>query len=566
MPIEMLPAGIFLLGAVIAACSSPRVAALTALATPIISAFAALSVLAPGATASWSIMTYDLELVRADHLNLIMVGLFHVAALAAAIYAFAIRDRLQHTALLAYIGSGIGAVLAGDFITLFVFFELIGLSGTLLVLSGRTPQATAAAIRYLVFQVTAGLALLTGALVLNSATGDWRFGHIGLDSPGGWLILLAFGIKSGFPLLHGWIVDAYPKASLTGLAVLVAVTTKVGIYGLARGFAGESVLIPIGTVMALWPLFYALVENDLRRVLAYTMMVQLGLMVAAIGVGSGEALDGAMMHLTMDVMFKMTLFMALGVVLHRVGTTRSDRLGGLWKAMPVTTACATIAVAANVAMPLTGGFISKKLLLAGIEHSDTHPAIWLTLFSMSALGMLYAGVRILWEGFLRPTEQPRDGLRDAPWTMVAGMLVPIAVIFYFGLIPDSAELVRPHGSDYWPLKAGTVVGHLQMLAFALLTYLVLHRIGFGLPPSRPGRWRDTERIYRNLVPATAVTILMTLTTLRNRAIALFRRLATPALGYGRLSTTLARTWPVGSMALWVAVLLAALLIFGIRQG
>ncbi len=564
MPIELLPAGLFLLGALIAGFSNPRLAAVVALLTPVIAALVALAVMSPGASASLSVMAYELEVVRADHFNLILVGLFHLAAFIAAIYALEVRDRLQHAALMVYIAGGIGAVLAGDLISLFVFFELIALGGTLLIMAGRTEASLRAGVRYLVFQVAAGVTLLAGILTYTSATGDFNFGSIGLDRPGGWLILLAFGIKSGFPLVHGWLVDAYPKASLTGLAVLVAVTTKVGIYGLTRGFAGETVLVVIGTVMALWPLFYALVENDLRRVLAYTMMVQLGIMVVAAGIGSDLAIDGIAMHIVMDVLFKMTLFMALGAVLYRVGTTRADQLGGLWRVMPITTACVAVAVAANAAMPLTGAFMSKKLLMGAIQYTDYPVTLWLVLLSLSGISMMYLGVRILWQGFLRPSDVPRSDVQEAPWPMAVAMLIPVALLLLAGAMPGLTEFMRPQGSDYWPINGLKIFGQLQLVAFALLAYVLLARFGFGLPKSRPTAWLDAEWLYRRGLPAAAIKGRDVLARLRDRSVALAGRLF-QAPGDGRLSVTLGRTWPTGSMALWVAILLAALLLFGIRH-
>lgn len=564
MPIEMAPVGILLLGALIAAVVPARIAALTTLITPLAAAWAALTLLKPGSTATWSIMAYQLEPVRADHFSLVMVGLFLFAALAAAIYGLGIRDRLQHASLLLYIAGGTGAVLAGDMISFFVFFELIGLGGTLLVLAARTPEASAAAVRYLVFQVTAGLTLLAGILTVASSSGDWSFRAMDLQESGAWLMMLAFGIKAGIPLLHGWIVDAYPKASLIGLAVLVAVTTKVGIYGLAHVFAGEGILVGVGTVMALWPLFYTLVENDLKRVVAYAMLVQLGLMVAGVGVGSAIALDGVAMHIVMDVLFKMTLFMALGVVLLRVGTTRADRLGGLWRHMPLTTTFVAVAVAANVALPLTGGFISKKTLLAGIEYGEVPVVVWAVLVSLSAMGTLYAGVRVLWEGFLKPpgSRQPAS-IDDAPAPMAAAMGLLVVALLLTGTVPGLTDWLRPQASDYTPLYAGKIIGHMQMLLFSLAAYVLLVRAGFGLPRSRPATWLDAEWLYRRALPTIAGVARRALISLRNRALQIIGRMSTP--GHGRVSATLERSWPIGLMGLWAAALLAALLLFGIRS-
>lgn len=568
MPIELLPVGLFLLGALAAAFAGDRLAPVIALAVPLAAAVASWVLLAPGVTASWSIMDYELQPVRADRFALVMTGLFHLVAVVGALYAWQVRDRFQHAGMMLYIAGGIGAVLAGDLISLFVFFELIGLGGTLLVLTARTRASLPAAVRYLVFQVAAGVTLLAGVLILGSSTGDWQFRHIGLDAPGGWLILLAFGIKSGFPLLHNWITDAYPKASTAGLAVLVAVTTKVGVYGLARGFAGESLLIAVGAVMAFWPIFYTLVENDLRRVVAYAMVVQIGLMVVGAGVGSERAIDGVSMHIFMDVLFKMTLFMALGVVLHRLGTTRADRLGGLWRAMPLTTACVAVAVAANAAVPLTAGFVSKKLLLSAIEYGDVPVVLWLALTTLSSLAILYAGVRVLWEGFLRPAPQ-RDERHetpaDAPWPMAVAMLIPAGLLIAGGLLPGLTDMLRPNGGDYSPLYAGKVIGQLQMLAFGLLAWVLLARAGVGLPQSRPATWLDAEWLYRRGVPTLAAAVRDVLAGAAARATGLAGRLLATPPGDGRLAHRLGQTWPTGSMALWVAVLLAVMLLFGIGR-
>jgi multicomponent Na+:H+ antiporter subunit D len=563
MATELLPTGLFVVGALVAALVPSRLAAATALLTPVVAGLTAFSVLVPGATATVTLMDYDLQLVRADAFNLILVGLFHVAALTAAVFTLDVRDRLQHAAMLLYVGAGTGAVLAGDLISLFFFFELIGLSGTLLILAARTPTALGAGVRYLVFQVAAGVSLLAGLLSFGSATGDWSLRAIGLDQPGGALIMLAFGIKAGFPLVHGWIVEGYSRASLAGLAILVAVTTKVGIYGLARGFAGEGILIGIGTAMAVWPVFYMLVENDLRRVLAYSMMVQLGLMVVAIGVGTELAIDGVAMHIVMDVLFKMALFMALGAVLLRLGTTRADRLGGLWRELPLTTITVAIAVLANAAAPLTGAFVSKKLLLVAIEESNVPVVVWLILVSLSALSMLYLGLRVLWEGFLRPAREVRPAVGKAPANMDLAMLIPVSLLLLTGIFPGLTDILRPESTTYWPLTLPKLVGQLQLILFGLLAYIVARRLGFGLPESRPASWLDADWIYRRGVPLLARSTVARFRSSRVWLWSLVHGLFPQTFRDGRLSSNLGRTWPIGSMALWMAILLATLLLFGL---
>src|SRR6056297_632803 len=386
MPIELLPVGIFWLGALLAAMRHDS-ARWIALITPIIAALASVTLLAPGVGADWQVMNYTLAAVRVDEMSLVFVGLFHLAGLLAAIYSLEHTDRAQATAMLAYVGSGVGAVLAGDLVMLWLFWEMLALTSVLLVWARGTPEATAAGIRYLVFNVLSGVVLLAGIGALAVAGNDLAVGPRTLDSAGAWLLLVAFGIKAGFPLLHNWIPDAYPKSSLTGSVILVAVTTKVGVYALARTFAGEELLLIVGTLTALWPLFYVMVEDDLRRVLAYSLMVQIGLMIAAVGAGNAIALDGVTLHVVMDVLFKLLLFMALGAVLVRAGTVRASELGGLGRSMPWTMGFVVVGVLANAALPGTGAFVSKKLLLGGIEHAGIAAPWYALLTGLSAVGL-----------------------------------------------------------------------------------------------------------------------------------------------------------------------------------
>ena len=560
MPIELLPVGIFWLGALLAAMRHDS-ARWIALITPIIAALASVTLLAPGVGADWQVMNYTLAAVRVDEMSLVFVGLFHLAGLLAAIYSLEHTDRAQAAAMLAYVGSGVGAVLAGDLVMLWLFWEMLALTSVVLVWARRTPEATAAGIRYLVFNVVSGVTLLAGIAWLATNGHDLTIGPIMLDSPGGWLLLAAFGIKCGFPLLHNWIPDAYPRASLTGSVILVAITTKVGVYSLARAFAGEELLMVIGTVMALWPLVYVLVEDDLRRVLAYSLMVQIGLMVAGIGAGNEIALDGVSLHVVMDVLFKMLLFMALGAVLVQAGTVRASQLGGLGRKMPWTMGFVIVGVLANSAMPGTGAFISKKLLLGGIEYAGVGPVWYAILASLSALGVLYAGVRVLYEAFVRQPEA-RVEARDASFPMRLAMGMIAALLLVAGLFPWLTDALRPFGSDYQPVKLAKILDQFQLLLFALLAYVVLARRGLGLPASGRRTLLDAEWLYRKLIPALAregMTLLSKISAgIGNRI-----RITERRPNNGRVAYSLARGWPTGSMAFWTMVLLVAMLFAGI---
>ena len=555
---------VFLAAAGLMALVPKRSLAWFTVATPLISAWIAWQSLSPGASFSLTWMDYTLTPVRADGLGLLMLGLFHLAALIGALFISPVTDRWQHGALLAYFAGGMGVVLAGDWISFFIFFEIIALSGSVLIFARRDKVSTASGIRYLLFQIAAGVTVLTGILTHGTHTGDWSVGPVGLDGLAGWLLLVGFGIKAGFPLVHVWLVDAYPKASTAGLAVLVAVTTKVGVVALMRVFPGEAVLVPIGVVMALWPIAHALTENNLRRVLAYSMMVQLGLMVVAIGVGTPTALDGVALHVVMDVLFKMTLFMAMALIWSQFKTTDADRLGGLARHWPIVAGCVAVAALANVAMPLTGAFVSKKLMLDAIETSQLAGGIYWVLVSLSVVGLLYAWVRVFWRVFIAPATHPSDHT-PAP---VAGiqqwaLIIPAALLLIAGFMPQWLDLIRPFGSTTDVFTSKKIIAQLFLLGAAGITYWALARLGLGLPRQGVARLYDAEVIYRWLLVQLPKAFQQTGQAIGQSAMR-------PLGQFGRWVSQpkwalnhLGQSWPIGAMALWVGVIFAVLLLISV---
>lgn len=561
----LLPVGLFLAAAVLCALLPRGWSFVITLATPIISALVALQVMQEGQQFTHALLDYTLVPVAVDALGLLMMGLFHLAAFIGALFIAAEKDRLQHGAMLAYFAGGMGAVMAGDWISFFVFFEIIALAGAGLVFARRTEQSTQAGVRYFLFQVGAGVMVLAGLLMNGLTTGQWLIGPVSLSQTAGWFLLIGLGIKAGFPLLHIWLVDAYPKASLAGLSVLVAVTTKVGIVALMKVFPGEAVLVPIGTVMALWPIVYVLNESDLRRVLAYSMMIQLGLMVVAVGVGTPTALDGVSLHIAMDVLFKMTLFMALALVLANLGTTHADQLKGLGKHWPVVAACVAVASLANMAIPFTGGFVSKKLMLSAIETSTLPQWLYFVLVSLSVVGLLYAWVRITWRVFFQAADaHSLKPSKDAlPRLQLLALLLPVTLLVLTGFVPGLLDGLRPFGSDTDVVTAKKIISQLLMLGTAGLVYWLLAKKGLGLPTQRLARMADIGVVYRFVLTTLPQAIAQKWRTgveaTTPSLIQAMRFVAQPKWPLQHLG----QSWPIGAMALWVAVIFAVLLLLGL---
>jgi multicomponent Na+:H+ antiporter subunit D len=469
---------------------------LIVLATPVLGGLHLWLDVSPGIVSAVSIMQYELILMRTDQLSLVFGYIFHIAAFIAALFALHLRDTTQTVSSLLYAGSALGAVFAGDLITLFIFWELLAISSVPLVWARRTERAIRSGMRYLIIQVSSGLLLLAGALVHYYQTGSLAFDFIGLEGAGGWLILLAFGIKCAFPLLHTWLVDAYPEATVTGTVFLSAFTTKVAVYALARGFPGTELLIYIGAVMTCFPIFYAVIENDLRRVLAYSLINQLGFMVCGIGIGTALALNGTVAHAFSHILYKALLFMSMGAVLYRAGTVNGSDLGGLYKSMPKTTVLCIIGALSISAFPLFSGFVSKSLILAAMIN-EGYDYLWLALLFASAGVFHHAGIKVPYFAFFAHDSGIRT--REAPVNMLIAMGVAAILCILIGSQPQLLYAILPWPVEYWPYSTTHVLSQLQLLLFAALAFVWLKKTGI-YPPELPSVNLDSDCLYRKFTP------------------------------------------------------------------
>lgn len=507
---------------------------------------------------------FDLHLItlRLDRLSFVFTLIFLIASWLGVIYALHQRDTMQDVAALVYAGAAIGAVLAGDLVTLFIYWELTAISSVFLIWARRTASSTQAGLRYLVIQVGSGVILLAGTIIHLRATGSTAFDHLGLETPGGLLIFIAFGIKCAFPLLHNWLQDAYPQATVTGTVVLSAFTTKLAVYALARGYAGTEILIYIGATMTAFPIFFAVIENDLRKVLAYSLNNQLGFMVVGIGIGTELAINGTAAHAFCHILYKALLFMSMGAVLHRVGTIKASELGGLYKSMPLTAAFCIVGSLSISAFPLFSGFVSKALIMtaAAEEH---HTWVFLVLVFASAGVLDHSGIKIPFFSFFYHDSGKRCA--EAPTNMLIAMGLTALACVLLGIFPQWLLYpLLPYVVDYVPYTTTHVLSQLQLLLFAALAFTTLMKLGW-YPPEIPSLNLDFDWIYRKFLPAVTVRAWGTLEQgwecLNGMLARQFESMVRALSRHHGLHGKLAATWPTGSMVLWVTVLLAACLIF-----
>ncbi len=561
MTTSLPPFLIFFVGAALVGLCRGRLQSAIMILVPLAGAANMLGI-EPGLVREGHVFDYTLTILRADQLSILFGWLFHLAAFLGLVYASHVRDTLQHVSALVYAGSALGAVFAGDLITLFVFWELLALSSVFLIWARRTPKAMAAGFRYLLIQVLAGVLLLAGALVRVQETGSLAFDFIGLEGLSGWLIFIAFGIKCAFPFLHNWLTDSYPEATPTGTVFLSAFTTKVAVYALARGFPGTELLIYIGATMTMFPIFFAVIENDLRRVLAYSMINQIGFMVAGVGLGTALALNGAVSHAFNDVIFKGLLFMSMGAVLHMTGRINGSELGGLYKSMPLTTTFCIVGAASISAFPLFSGFVSKSMVMASAME-EGYWGVWLALLFASAGVFHHAGIKIPFFAFFAHDSGIRT--KEPPLNMLIAMGTGAALSIFIGIYPWLLYSMLPFPVDYAPYTWTHVITQMQLLFFSALAFTWLKLSGL-YPPELVSVNIDAEWIYRRLAPRAIRRLVAGIDSVGGALRAHSVRRLDLALDrivyrYHGPESYLARTWQTGSMVLLVLVLLGAYLVF-----
>lgn len=558
------PALLLLLGALLLPLLPGVYRKVLLLALPVASFINLLGVEA-GMQWTLSIVGFEVDVLRADKLSLLFGYLFHLAIFMAALFALNIKDTLQQVSGLMYAGAALLAVFAGDLIVLFVSWELLALTSVFQIWARRTESARGAGLRYLIIHISSGLLLLVGSALHYVKTGSLAFGPMPLDDPSAYLILMAFGIKCAFPLLHTWLVDAYAEATPTGTVFLSAFTTKVAVYALARSFAGVEALIWVGTVMTLFPIFYAMIENDLRRVLSYSMINQLGFMVAGVGLGEGMGVNGAVAHAFAHIIYKSLLFMSMGAVLFRTGRINGSDLGGLYKSMPMTAGFCIVGAASISAFPLFSGFVSKTMIMAAAADQG-FVVIWLALLFASAGVLHHSGIKVPFFAFFAHDAGIR--CKEAPPHMLIAMGLAAALCVFIGMFPQFLYGLLPYPVTYEPYTISHVLTQLQLLLFSILGFTLLQVFKL-YPPELRSVNLDIDWLYRRLLPGTVRAAVRVGTPIRDQLFTAGKRLLDHFLGaiqqlHGP-GGILSRTWLTNNSVQIILLLLSIYLLYYFLQ-
>ncbi len=423
-----------------------------------------------GTNVSIQFLEYHLEPVTSTKVGRLFATIFGIMTFAGGLYALKQAKIVELSAAFAYAGSAIGVTFSGDLISLFIFWEMMAIGSTLVIWSAGTDGSYKASIRYLLVHLFGGVVLMAGIVLHVYQTNSIEFTKMTLDSVGHWLIIIGFLVNAGAPPLSAWIADAYPEASPSGTVFLSAYTTKTAVFTLLVGFPGTELLIWVGLYMVFYGIIYALLENDMRRILAYSIVNQVGFMVCAIGIGSEMALNGAAAHAFAHIIYKGLLLMSAGSVLLQTGKRKCSHLGGLFQTMPATAINGIVGALAISAFPFTSGFVTKSLETSAASHEGL-VVVWFLLLAASGGVFLHAGIKFPWFVFfqkdsgLRPPEAPAN-MRYAMWLFTFFCLA-------IGLYPQPLYDILPYAVDYQPYTADHLVSQFQLLLFAGFAFFAL---------------------------------------------------------------------------------------------
>lgn len=555
------PAFILLIAAVLICLVKGHARTAVILVAPIITLWAIWQI-PDGVQSTVKFLSYNIEPVEGSPLRRLFATIFTIMVFVGGLYSFRVARWYELAAAFAYAAGAIGVCFAGDLITLFLYWELMAIFSTIVVWCGGTPGARAAGIRYAIMHLLGGVVLKVGIESVVVGTGSIQIQPMLATDFGTWMILIGILINAAAPPVSAWLADAYPESTPTGSVFLSAFTTKTAVLALILLFPGESVLIGIGLFMVMYGIIFALLENDVRRILAYSVVNQVGFMVVAVGIGTEMALNGATAHAFAHIIYKALLFMSAGVVIYRTGKNKCMELGGLFRTMPLTCICGIIGALAISSFPLTSGFTTKSMISQAAVDGNLM-WVYMALTAASAGVFLHAGIKFPWYVFF----QKDSGLRpkDAPWNMGLAMIIFASLCILLGVFPEVLYSLLPYPVDYQPYTVGKVLFYLQLLLFSGLAFFVLLPLmkrTMTISLDTDWLWRRAAVILARLIERVLIFIGTAITHRRERIQKLLHFVAVRYLGQPHTADSkergvFARSWPIGTTALWIAGLLSA---------
>ncbi|MDM8554798.1 Na(+)/H(+) antiporter subunit D [Desulfococcaceae bacterium HSG7] len=448
----------------------------------------------PDSLSKWNapFLQYTLNIARINKMSILFGYVYVIAAFCMNIYALGVKNDWEHVVAMIYVGSALGAIFAGDLFTLFFCLEIMSWAPFFILLFRGTKKSKGAAIRYILWHHFSGVCLLTGILIHTHQTGSIEFSQI----PWGWggqylgsnLILLGFIVNAATAPFHSWLPDTYSEASPSGSVYMTAFTTKTAVFCLITAFAGVPLLMWMGVISAMFAVFMAVLENDGRRLLSYHIVSQVGYMVAGVGIGTEMAINGAAAHAFCHIIYKSLLYMGVGCILLMSGTAKFDRLGGLYKYMPISFWMTMVGAFSISGFPLFSGFVSKTMTIEASELAHL-PIVYLLLEGASIGTFLHTGLKLPWNVWLQGMDEPpaeiRAKLKDSAFNTPVHMLIAMGVLAFLclsiGLRPNILYDLLPYPVEFVPYTVTRVFSITQMFIFSFLGFWLLRKWLGGHP-------------------------------------------------------------------------------------
>jgi len=468
----------FLLGGLLLPLIPKRLRAGIFLIPPLLSLWIIFG-LEQGTRVAVDFMHFELIFLQVTNLNWIFGIIFSLISVIAGIYALHMDDLRQQVAASFYAAGALCVTFAGDFLVLFLGWELMAVASTFLIWARGTTEAVATGMRYFLFHIFGGVLLLGGVLLHVADTGSLELTSFASgESLAAWLILAGVAVNVAIPPLHAWLSESYPTATVTGAVFMSALTTKSAVYVLASLFAGWQILIFMGVLMALYGVVYAVLANDIRGILAYHIISQVGYMVAGVGIGTEMSINGTTAHAFSHILYKALLFMGAGVVLYTTGKSKLTELGGLYSKQKLVFWLYMIGAFSISGFPFFNGFISKSIIVAsaGYEAMDV-AALLLILASIGTF--LHTGLKLpYWTWFgqdsdLTPTKTPTN--------MIWAMGITAFLCTFFGVYPWLLYDKLPYPQLYNPFQLYHFIEMTQLLIFTYIAFWVFRKKLAGEP-------------------------------------------------------------------------------------
>lgn len=419
----------------------------------------------------------------------IMVFGFTLVGSLGLLYGLQLSESREQAAALAALASTIGIVFADNFITLFIFWEMLTLSTAGLILFRREPTAFRAGLYFLFFHLAGGLFVLFGILQHYVATGSFALIE---PQAGLTLFMIGFGFKTAFLPLHSWLVKGYPAANFPSSVLLAGITTKIGVYAIARILPPHEVIMLMGASMAVFGVIFALLQTNMRRLLSYHIISQVGYMVAGVGLATAHAVDGALLHVINHMLYKALLFMSVGAVLYAVRTEDLQKLTGdnnaesdlngqfIWKSMPLVTIGVIVGALAISGVPPFNGYVSKYLLKNAMY--GTGPAE--IMLMLASIGTAASFCKLVISGFIKGRAKI---INKIP---ISSQLAISAAAFFcllLGIYPQLISSLLPYGTPVNNVyTADGIWGAMRLIIAGILLYLNLAALlkkGIHLSPA-----------------------------------------------------------------------------------